>query len=66
MGVDLLREGREDLQEIEQACVPVESLESCLTLCSPTDCSPPGSSEHGILQVRILEWVGMLSYRGSS
>ena len=29
----------------------------CLTLCDPMDCSPPGSSVHGILQARILEWV---------
>ena len=31
----------------------------CLTLCNPMDCSPPGSSVHGILQARILEWVAM-------
>ena len=31
----------------------------CLTLCSPMDCSPPGSSVHGILQARILEWVAI-------
>ena len=36
------------------------------TLCDPTDCSPPGSSVHGILQARILEWVAMPSSRGSS
>ena len=34
---------------------------SCLTRCNPADCSPPGSSVHGILQARILEWVAMLS-----
>ena len=28
----------------------------CLTLCDPLDCSPPGSSVHGILQARVLEW----------
>ena len=33
--------------------------------CNPLDCSPPGSSVHGILQARILEWVAMPSYRGS-
>ena len=38
----------------------------CLTLCNPIDCSPPGSSVHGILQARILEWVALLSSRGSS
>ena len=31
--------------------------QSCWTLCDPMDCSPPGSSVHGILQTRILEWV---------
>ena len=31
--------------------------QSCLTLCNPSDCSPPGSSVHGILQARILEWI---------
>ena len=33
--------------------------QSCLTLFDPMDCSPPGSSVHGILQARILEWVAM-------
>ena len=37
-----------------------------LTLCDPMNCSPPGSSIHGILQARVLEWVAMSSYRGSS
>ena len=37
-----------------------------LTLCDPVDCSPPGSSNHGILQARILELVAMPSSRGSS
>ena len=31
----------------------------CLTLCDPMDCSLPGSSVHGILQGRILEWVAI-------
>ena len=34
-----------------------EVTQSCLTLCDPVDCSLPGSSIHGILQARILEWV---------
>ena len=38
----------------------------CPTLHDPMGCSPPGSSVHGILQVRILEWVAMTSSRGSS
>ena len=37
-----------------------KSLQSCLTLCDPVDRSPPGSSVHGILQARILEWVALL------
>ena len=36
------------------------------TLCDPVDCSPPGSSIHGILQARILEWVAISFSRGSS
>ena len=38
----------------------------CPTLCDPMDCSPPGSSVHGILQARTLEWVAISSSRGSS
>ena len=41
-------------------------LQSCLTLCDPMDCCPPGSSVPGILRARILEWVAMPSSRGSS
>ena len=40
--------------------------QSCPTLCDPMDCSPPGSSVHGSLQERILEWVTMPFSRGSS
>ena len=36
------------------------------TLCDPMDCSLPGSSVHGILQARILEWVAIPFSRGSS
>ena len=43
-----------------------EVAQSCPTLCSPMDCSPPGSSVHGILPVRILEWVVISFSRGSS
>ena len=46
--------------------VCAKSLQLCLTLCDPRDYSPPGSSVHGILQVRKLEWVAMPSSRGSS
>ena len=37
-------------------CVHARSLQSCLTLCNLVACSPPGSSVHGILQARTLEW----------
>ena len=33
--------------------------QSCLTLCNPMDCSPPGFSVYGLLQTRILEWVAI-------
>ena len=42
--------------------MPAKLLHSCPTLCDPIDCSPPGFSVHGILQVR--EWVAMPSSRG--
>ena len=40
--------------------------QSCLTLCDPMDCSPPGSFVHEISQARILEWVAIFPSRGSS
>ena len=45
-----------------------KSPQSCLTLGNPMDCSPPGSSVHGISQARILEWValGIFSTQGSN
>ena len=46
------------------ACVLVS--QSCLTLCNPMDSSPPGSSVHGVLQARILEWVAIPFSRRSS
>ena len=41
-------------------------VQLCPTLCNPMDCSPPGSSVHGISQARILEWVAISFSRGSS
>ena len=41
------------------AAATAKSLQSCLTLCSPIDSSPPGSPIPGILQARILEWVAI-------
>ena len=43
-----------------------KSPQLCPTLCNPADCSPPGSSVHGFLQARILEWVAISFSRGSS
>ena len=40
--------------------------QSCSTLCNTMDCSPPGSSVHGVLQARLLEWVAISLSRGSS
>ena len=34
-------------------------VQLCLTPCDPVDCSPPGSSVHGIFQARVLEWVAI-------
>ena len=51
---------------ILEDCMHTKSLQSCPTLCDPMDCSPPGSSVHGILQARILEYVTMPSSGGSS
>ena len=44
----------------------MKAAESCPILCNPIDCSPPGSSVHGILQARILEWVAIALSRESS
>ena len=45
---------------------PAKSLQLCLNLYDAMDCTPPGSSAHGILQARILEWVTISSSQGSS
>ena len=50
------------LKHIYAVCC-AQSLQSCLTLCDTMDCSPPGSSVHGTLQARILEWVALPSSR---
>ena len=41
-------------------------MSSCVSLCNPVDWSPPGSSIHGILQARTVEWVAISFSRGSS
>ena len=53
-----------NLKSCETNCCLVPKL--CPTLCDHLDCSPPGSSVHGILQARILEWVVSSFSRGSS
>ena len=47
------------LEENAAAAAAAESLQSCPTLCDPTDGSPPGSPIPGILQARTLEWVAI-------
>ena len=47
-------------------CVHVKLLQSCLTFCDHMSCSSPGSSVHGIIQARILEWFAISSSRGPS
>ena len=51
---------------IKKAEIESEVAQSCPTLCDPMDCSPEGSSVHGVLQARILEWVAISFSRGSS
>ena len=46
--------------------IKMKVTKSCLTLCNPMHCSPPGSSVHGLFQARVLEWVAISFSRGSS
>ena len=48
-----------------QSCCGCLVPRLCLTLCDPTDCSPPGSSVHEISQARMLEWVAIPFSRGA-
>ena len=66
MGIKKDRNGRAlvDADEIKERCLMVLlllllSLQSCPTLCDPTEGSPPGSPVPGILQARTLEWVAI-------
>ena len=52
--------------EIGSECMHAQLLQSCLTLCNPMNCSPPGSCVHEIFQARILEWVAISFCRRSS
>ena len=51
---------------LEVLCLCAKLFQSCPTLYDPMDCSLPGSSVHGTLQARILEWVAIPLSRGSS
>ena len=53
------------LEELKMKVLCAKLLQLCPTLCNAMDGSPPGSSVHGILKARILEWVAMPSSRGS-
>ena len=59
----LIKKKKELYSLLEDKCYREEKevlvFQSCLTLCDPMDCSPSGSSVHGILQARILEWVAI-------
>ena len=55
-----------DFRLLILCCVHAKSLQSCPILCNPMDCRLSGSSVHGILQARVLEWVAMTSSRRSS
>ena len=52
-------DGKLYLDIIAAAAAAAKSLQSCPTLCDPTDGSPPGSPVPGILQARTLEWVAI-------
>ena len=56
----------QDRRFLSYYIVKVLVAQSCPTLCNPMDCSLPGSSVHGILQARTLEWVAICFARGSS
>ena len=58
-------ESMDYLLQVYSLCVHAKLLQSSLTLFDPMDCSPPGSSVHGILQARTLEWVAISFSRES-
>ena len=57
---------RHNWSDLAAERVKVKVPQSCLTLCDPMDCSRPGSSIHGILQARTLDWVAVPFSRGFS
>ena len=62
----LLRKRKKYTRTLVETASLVSATQLCLTLCDPMDCSPPGSSVHGILQASILERVAMPSSKRSS
>ena len=64
-GFDCSKEDGKSVEELGKK-KKSEVAQSCLTLCSPMNCSLPGSSVHGVFQARTLEWVVMPSSRESS
>ena len=61
--------GAINMEAIGHGCVHAWACtvaQSCLILCDPVDCSPPGSAVDGIIQARILEWVAISFSRRSS
>ena len=56
----LMAESKEELKSLLlKVKEESEVAQLCLTLCDSVDCSPPGSSVHGIFQARVLEWVAV-------
>ena len=58
------QKNKEGYQQLKKK-VEVPFTQSCPALCDPMDCNPPGSSVHGILRARILEWVAIPFSSGS-
>ena len=65
-GQSCVRDSGEEEERGVCVCMYVQPFQSCLTLCDLMDYNPTGSSVHGILQARILEWIVMPFSRGSS
>ena len=58
--------GLKESNKTEQLNTHTHTRVHAQSLCGPLDCSPPGSSVHGIFHVRILEWIAFSSSRESS
>ena len=57
---------RHEIQRLDAIYYMCLVIQSCLTLCDPLDCNPPGSFNQAIFQARILEWLAVPFSRGSS